>query len=172
MLIFLEKNRLSCLIAHKRSFFFSLNVYLSFFVKCSNPIKFNVSVNKICLIFLSIGEEELRDGQTLTSIIHGFRLLSISISNPYNSNPQFLLYCVFECISNITGYAEIHVFIRIPLISSNNFHIIKNYLLYVNSSRLVKFSQRSMRPFRSFAILLLFCVFNKVFWMLINTKIC
>ena len=125
MLIFLEKNRLSCLIAHKRSFFFSLNVYLSFFVKCSNPIKFNVSVNKICLIFLSIGEEELRDGQTLTSIIHGFRLLSINISNPYNSNPQFLLYCVFECISNITGYAEIHVFIKIPLISSNNFHIRK-----------------------------------------------
>lgn len=128
LLIFLEKNRLSCLIAHKRSFFFSLKDYLSFLVKCYSPNKFNVSVNKICLIFLSMGEDELRDGHTLTSIIHGFKLLSMRISNPYNSNPQFLLYCVFECISNITGYAEIHVFINMPLISSNNYDI-KNKLL-------------------------------------------
>ena len=36
------------------------------------PIKFNVSVKRVCLIFRSIGEDELRDGHTLTSISQGF----------------------------------------------------------------------------------------------------
>lgn len=67
-----------------------------------------------------MGEDELNDGHTLTYMIHGFKLLSISMSNPYNSNPQFLLSCVFECMSNITGSADMHVFINIPFISSNN----------------------------------------------------
>ena len=48
------------------------------------PIIFNVSVSNICFILLSIGEDELRDGQTLTYISHGLSLLSINMSNPYN----------------------------------------------------------------------------------------
>jgi hypothetical protein len=47
-----------------------------------NPIIFKVSVKSVCFIFLSIGEDELNEGHTLTYINHGFNLLSIRISNP------------------------------------------------------------------------------------------
>jgi hypothetical protein len=46
------------------------------------PIKFKISVSRVCLILLSIGDEELRDGQTLTSINQAFKFESINISNP------------------------------------------------------------------------------------------
>jgi hypothetical protein len=45
---------------------------------------FNVSVSKVCFILRSIGDEELKEGHTLTYINHGFNLLSINISKPYN----------------------------------------------------------------------------------------
>lgn len=45
---------------------------------------FKVSVSNVCFIFLSIGDEELNDGQTLTYMSHGFSVLSIKMSNPYN----------------------------------------------------------------------------------------
>lgn len=49
-----------------------------------NPIILSVSVSNVCFILLSIGEDELKDGHTLTYINHGLSLLSINISNPYN----------------------------------------------------------------------------------------
>lgn len=50
-----------------------------------------MSVRRVCLILRSMGEEELREGQTLTSISQGLRLLSMRMSNPYSSKPQVLL---------------------------------------------------------------------------------
>lgn len=80
----------------------------------------SVSVRSVCLILLSMGDDELREGHTLTSISQGFNLLSIRMSKPYNSKPQFLFYCVFEWISNITGSAEMQVFIITSLIFANS----------------------------------------------------
>ncbi len=37
---------------------------------------------RVCFIFLSNGEEEHKDGQTLTYINQAFNLSSMSISNP------------------------------------------------------------------------------------------
>ena len=81
--MFFEKNLLSCR-CKSFNFFLFLSFYNAFCVICYNPMIFKVSVNKECLILRSIGEDELKDGHTFTSISHGFNLLSIKISNPYN----------------------------------------------------------------------------------------
>jgi len=47
-------------------------------------MRFNISVRSVCLILLSIGEDELKEGQTLTYINQGFKFASIKISKPYN----------------------------------------------------------------------------------------
>ena len=47
----------------------------------------------------------------------------------------------------------------------------EKYLLRIDANLLVEFSKSSVRPFRSFAVFLLFCVFNKVLRVLINTEI-
>lgn len=138
--MFLEKYFLSCFTFSNRSFFFSDKFYFAFLLITSRPIRFKVSVNKECLIFLSIGEDELKEGQTLTSIIHGFKLLSIRISNPYNSNPQFLFYWVFEWISSMTGSAAIQVFIRMLFIYPHNYNKQKFYFLIIYSCGLIIFS--------------------------------
>lgn len=83
LLIFFEKYFLSCLCNSFSLSFFWL-FYSAFWLMYYKPIIFNVSVNNICFILLSIGEDELRDGQTLTYISHGLSLLSINMSNPYN----------------------------------------------------------------------------------------
>jgi len=41
-----------------------------------------ISVRRVCLILRSMGEDELNDGQTLTSISQGFKFWSIKISKP------------------------------------------------------------------------------------------
>lgn len=46
------------------------------------PIKLKVSVRRVCFIFVSSGDVELKDGQTLTSRSHGLSVLSINTSNP------------------------------------------------------------------------------------------
>ncbi len=56
------------------------------------PIRLSISVNNVCFILRSIGEDELREGQTLTSINQGLSLSSIKISNPYNSKQQLRFY--------------------------------------------------------------------------------
>lgn len=93
------------------SFYFFLSFYRVFGVIYYRPIMLRVSVRRVCLIRRSIGEDELRDGHTLTSISHGLSLLSIRISKPYSSKPQFLLSWVLEWMSSMTGSAEMQVFI-------------------------------------------------------------
>lgn len=83
LLIFLEKYFLSCLCNNFNLSFF-LSFYNAFWLIYYNPMIFSVSVKSVCLILRSIGDDELKDGHTLTSISHGFSLLSIKISKPYN----------------------------------------------------------------------------------------
>lgn len=73
------------------------------------PIKLNVSVSKVCLIFVSSGDVELNDGQTLTSSSHGFNVLSINTSKPYNSKQLFRCSAVLQKISSIFGSVAIQV---------------------------------------------------------------
>lgn len=56
------------------------------------PIKLSISISNVCFILRSIGEDELKEGQTLTSISQGLSLSSINISNPYNSKQQLRFY--------------------------------------------------------------------------------
>lgn len=83
LFVFLAQYRLSWLPQLKSLYFYFFFIfYAFFFVLYSIPIRFRISVRRVCLIFLSMGEEELKDGQTLTSISHGLSLSSIKISNP------------------------------------------------------------------------------------------
>lgn len=65
----------------------------------------------VCLILRSIGEDELREGQILTSMSQGLRLESISISKPYSSKQEVLLYWVLVCISSMLASFDIQVLI-------------------------------------------------------------
>ena len=54
------------------------------------PTNVRASHSNLDFIFLSKGEDELKDGQTFTSIIHGLSLLSRNTSNPNSSKQGFL----------------------------------------------------------------------------------
>lgn len=63
------------------------NLSLAFFLSfssllCSMPTRLSTSVRRVCLILRSMGEEELSEGQTFTSMSQGLRPESRRMSKP------------------------------------------------------------------------------------------
>ena len=75
-------------------------------------------------------------------------------------------------MSSITGSAEIQVLIMTALISSNNYVIKIHYSFRIDSVFIVVFLQSGNRPFRTLAVLLDFRIFDILFGMLVDAKIC
>lgn len=91
----------------------SLNFNLSY---PRMPTSVKRSHTTIVFILLSKTEDELSDGQTLTSRTHGLRLLSIIISKPYSSKQLFLVVGFLDTFNMMLGSTEISVFRTIAFI--------------------------------------------------------
>lgn len=83
------------------------------------PTHVRTSQTRIVLILLSNIDEELRDGSTLTSRSHGFKLESTRISNPYTSKQLFLDPGQVSRSYMIDGSAVINVLTITSLIWAN-----------------------------------------------------
>lgn len=76
---------------------------------------------RVVFIYLSKGEDELREGHIFTSSSQGLKLLSIITSNPYNSKQFVLCYDFLSRLSIINGSTPMQTLIIRSSIFNINF---------------------------------------------------
>jgi len=84
------------------------------------PTRVSVSQTNKVLIFLSKFDELDKDGNTLTSRTHGFKLASIITSKPYNSKQLLRVVGFLLTLTIIWGSTAIKVFTIIAFIWLND----------------------------------------------------